>query len=183
MCDINILLDHSFYSHKRKDGKYVARSNKNGAYLHRLLMDPTDEQEIDHVDANPLNNTRGNLRRCSTRQNNLAKVKPLINYMSGIHKTKWGWYQAIDEEGKKVGRFRTPFKAGKFRDELMIDAYFHSDSEEELHTYSFIEWNFESPMRANESEDFLFDEVQDAQFSSGQLLQEKGWAINRVDRR
>lgn len=175
LCDIDILLEHSFYGHKRKDGKYVARSNTNGAYLHRLLMDPSNEQEVDHVDANPLNNTRGNLRRCSPRQNNLAKVTPLIGNMSGIHQTKWKWYKAFDGEGKKVGKFRTPIEAGKARDELMIEAYFHSHSEEELHTYSFINWNFDSPQKANESEDYLFDQIQDAQVKSYDLLQEHNW--------
>lgn len=175
VCDIGILEEHSFYAHQRKDGKYVARSNRNGAYLHRLLMNPDDEQEVDHVDANPLNNTRGNLRNCTTRQNNLAKKTPKLRGFSGIHKNKWGWYQAFDGYGKKQGRFDTALEAAKARDELMLDAYFHSHSGEELHTYSFIDWNFESPKQANESEDFLFDEIQEAQWLSGQILQEKGW--------
>jgi len=42
----------------------------------------------------------------------------------------------------------------------MLDAYFHSYSGEELHTYSFIDWNFESPVQAKESEGYLFDEIQ-----------------------
>jgi hypothetical protein len=175
LSDIHILEEHSFYAHRRKDGKYVARSNKDGSYLHRLLMNPDDEQEVDHVDANPLNNTRGNLRRCTTRQNNLAKKTPKLKGFSGIHKNKWGWYQAFDGEGKKHGRYNSASEAAKARDELMLDTYFHSYSGEELHTYSFIDWNFDYPERANESEDFLFDEIQEAQWHSGQLLQEKGW--------
>ena len=178
LCDLEILKEHGFYAHQRKDGKYVARSNKTGAYLHRLLMNPDNEQEVDHVDAEPLNNTRGNLRRCTKRQNNLAKKTPLIRGMSGIHKTAWGWYKAFDGEGRKVGRFKTANEAGKARDELMLDAYFHSHSGEELHTYSFINWNFESPEQANQSEDYLFDKIQEAQELSGQLLEDKGWNCN-----
>ena len=176
--DINILERHSFYAHKRKDGKYVARSNTTGAYLHRIIMDPDGDQEVDHVDADPLNNTRGNLRRCTKRQNNLAKKSPLIKGFSGIHQTQWGWYKAFDGEGGKVGKYNTAEKAAKERDELMLEAYFHSESGEELHTYSFIDWNFESPVRSNESEDYLFDETQEAQWQSGQLLKEKGWRCN-----
>ncbi|MEZ8602595.1 HNH endonuclease [Vibrio splendidus] len=178
LCDIEILQEHGFYAHQRKDGKYVARSNKNGAYLHRLLMNPDDEQEIDHVDAEPLNNTRGNLRRCTKRQNNLAKKIPKLKGYSGIHKNKWGKYQAFDGDGKKQGKYDSAHKAAKARDELMLDAYFHSHSGEELHTYSFIDWNFESPEQASESDDFLFDEVQEAQWLSFQTLQEKGWNCN-----
>jgi len=176
--DIGILQEHSFYAHQRKDGKYVARSNKTGAYLHRILMNPDDEQEVDHVDANPLNNTRGNLRRCTTRQNNLAKKTAKIKGFSGIHKNKCGKYQAFDAEGKKQGKYDSAQKAAKARDELMLEAYFHSESGEELHTYSFIDWNFENPEQSTESEDFLFDEIQDAQWLSGQILQEKRWNCN-----
>ncbi len=179
LSDIDILLEHSFYSHQRKDGKYVAKSNKTGAYLHRLLMNPNGRsQEIDHVDANPLNNTRGNLRRCTTRQNNLAKKGSLVRGFNGIYKMKGGWYKAIGGDGKKSGRFDTAKKAAKARDELMADDYFHSEPDEELHTYSFIDWNFESPEQAKESEDYLFDEIQDAQWLSGHLLEEKGWNCN-----
>lgn len=177
--DINILLEHSFYAKKRKDGKYVARSNKGTQpYLHRLIMNPDDEQEVDHVDANPLNNTRGNLRRCTKRQNSLAKKTPQLKGFSGIHQTRWGWYKAFDGEGRKVGKYDSAQKAAKARDELMLEAYFHSESGEELHTYSFIDWNFENPKQSAESEDYLFDEIQDAQWLSGQILQEKGWNCN-----
>jgi len=173
--DIDILEKHSFYAHQREDGKYVARSSTTGAYLHRIIMNPDDEQEVDHVDANPLNNTRGNLRRCTKRQNNLAKKTPLLKGFSGIHQTKWGWYKAFDAEGRKVGKYDTAKKAAMERDELMLEGYFHNESGEELHTYSFIAWNFDSPKQSGESEDFLFDEIQEAQWQSGHLLQEKGW--------
>jgi hypothetical protein len=60
----------------------------------------------------------------------------------------------------------------------MLDTYFHSYSGEELHNYSFIDWNFELPQQASQSEDYLFDEIQEAQWQSGQLLQEKDWTCN-----
>jgi hypothetical protein len=182
LCDIDILHDHSFYAHKRKDGKYVARSNKTGAYLHRILLNPDAEQEVDHVDANPLNNTRGNLRRCTKRQNNLAKKTPLIRNFSGIHRTKWGWYKVYDDEGRKVGRYSSAARAARARDELMMDAYFHPESGEELHTYGFINWNFEEDVphkaKLTESDDYLFDELQNAQFYSGHVLEEKNWTCD-----
>jgi hypothetical protein len=183
LCDIGILLKHSFHAHSRKDGKFVAKSNKGtGPYLHRLIMLPDEEQEVDHVDGNPLNNTRGNLRRCTKRQNNLAKKRPLLKGYSGIHKTKWGWYKAFDSIGRKGGKFDTPLKAAILRDELMMDAYFHSESGEELHTFGFVSWNLpeNNPHKAKliESDDFLFDEIQEAQVQSYQLLEDHGWSCN-----
>ena len=182
LCDIDILQNHSFYAHQRKDDKYVARSNRGGAYLHRILMNPDSEQEVDHVDADPLNNTRGNMRRCTPRQNNLAKERPLVRGFSGIYQTKWGWYKACDWNGRRVGRYDTALKAAKARDELMLDAYFHSYSGEELHTYGFIDWNFPEdvyhPEKLIQSENFLFDEIQGAQCDSGYLLYEKNWTCH-----
>lgn len=62
----------------------------------------------------------------------------------------------------------------------MLDAYFHSYSGEELHTYSFIDWNFEYPERTSESEGFLFDEIQEAQWNSGLHYKRKdGIAIKK----
>ncbi|RKF14486.1 numod4 motif family protein [Alginatibacterium sediminis] len=182
LCDIDILEEHSFYAHKRQDGKYVARSSTNGAYLHRLLMNPDDEQEIDHVDANPLNNTRPNMRRCTPRQNNLAKKSPLVRGYVGIHRMDGGWYKALDGEGRRVGRYDTASQAAAARDELKMDNYYLSESGEELHNFGFIEWNDESnvpyPKKLSQSDDFLDDETQDAQCHSGYLMLEKGWSCN-----
>jgi len=48
-------------------------------------MNPINEQEVEHVDANSLNNTRGNLWRCTKRQNNLVKKTPQLKGLNGIH--------------------------------------------------------------------------------------------------
>lgn len=182
LCDIEILNKHSFYAHKRNDGQYVARSSVDGSYLHRLLMNPDCSQEVDHVDANPLNNTRANLRRCTTRQNNLAKQRPSIEGYHGIHKNKWGWYQAVDGEGRKHGKYQKAKDAALARDELMMENYYHNEPDEELHTYGFIYWNDEQevfriyPKKLTESEDFLFDETQEAQSHSFNILEENNWS-------
>lgn len=38
-------------------------------YLHRLLMSPTADQVIDHIDGNALNNSRANLRIVTQSEN------------------------------------------------------------------------------------------------------------------
>ncbi len=60
LSDIELLNDHSFYAHGRHDGQYVARSSQTQDYLHRILINPINKQEVDHINADPLDNTRGN---------------------------------------------------------------------------------------------------------------------------
>ncbi len=178
-CDLDILLEHNFYAHRRTDGKYVARSTK-GQYLHRLLLNPNEDQEIDHVDSDPLNNTRGNLRVCSTRQNNLAKnsTKHMYKGFYGIRRRSDG-YSAIDANGKLYGLYSSPERAAKVRDELMMEEYYHRYYEEEFHSYGFIRWNdylnFPHTAKLIESEDYLFDQIQEAQIESYHYLNDKGW--------
>lgn len=64
---------------------YVMSVNKNDRtiLLHRFLLNPTDEQYVDHIDRNPSNNTRNNLRLCSRSENAMNK-DPQSNNKSGI---------------------------------------------------------------------------------------------------
>lgn len=58
----------------RLDGKSVSRTNwDNGIQrkirLHRAILLPPDDMVVDHIDHNPLNNSRCNLRVCSHQEN------------------------------------------------------------------------------------------------------------------
>lgn len=44
--------------------------------LHRFLIQPPPNHYIDHIDNNPLNNTRANLRICTKQQNGFNRPKP-----------------------------------------------------------------------------------------------------------
>ena len=48
---------------RRPDGSWT------GVYLHRLLVDPTDDEQVDHVNRDGLDNRRINLRVCTRSQN------------------------------------------------------------------------------------------------------------------
>ncbi len=91
------------------------------------------------------------------RQNNLAKQSEPISGYHGIHCTKepitdedtgkllrHGIYKAISPTGRLEGKFANPKDAAKLTDELMVDEYFHRESDaERFYPFAFIAWNDE----------------------------------------
>jgi hypothetical protein len=71
--------------------------------LHRLLLgDP--KEDIDHIDRNPRNNTRGNLRACGRAANN-KNVPTRKNKTSGHRGVSWNkrknaWQVVVREGGR-----------------------------------------------------------------------------------
>lgn len=113
------------------DSHGYARTNttKNGKAivlrLHRVIMErvlnrPLDRSElVDHIDHNPLNNSRSNLR-IATRSQNQQNRRLNINSTSGYkgvswHKTKKKWTAVINIEGKNttLGAYKTSIEAAK----------------------------------------------------------------------
>lgn len=176
---LQLLEKHSFYAHKRNDGLYVARSSQSKEYLHRLIMQPDDEQEIDHINALPLDNRIFNLRPCTARQNSVAKKGVLVKGYHGIHITNSGKFKAISPKGYKVGKFATARAAALYRDELMIEEYRDRYYGEELHAYGFVHWNDDSDPNVRaataEMDDYIDEQKNDAAFYSWDFVVSKGW--------
>jgi hypothetical protein len=53
--------EHLIYARTIVDGRYVL--------LHRFLLKPAKGKVVDHIDGNPLNNQRSNLRVCTQGEN------------------------------------------------------------------------------------------------------------------
>lgn len=189
-----LLKEHSFYAQKRKDGQYVARSSQTGSYLHRLIMQPTEYQQIDHINHNPLDNSRGNLRPCSSRQNCLAKRQELVEGFVGIKcikKTRWvrlskghyaerGKYRVKYPDGTlSTETYNHAFEASKARDDFMEQEYFHRSSEEErFHPHAFITWNGDSPVTSaniTEMEDWIFDQIAESEHQAAVVRETYSW--------
>jgi len=57
---------HSFgYAVKRVGGKQI--------FMHRMILDAPDDMEVDHINGNPQDNRRSNLRLCTHRQNGINR--------------------------------------------------------------------------------------------------------------
>lgn len=175
LCDIELLSERSFYAQQRNDGNWVARCSQDGQLLHRLIESPERGQEVDHVDKETLNNRRGNLRVCTSRQNNLAKDdQPTYKHWYGV-KRVYDYFRAWDaEEQKWVGKFSTVKRAALHRDDSYIAEYYHSWHDEPHHPYGFIQWNLDTPKEALEMDDYLLDKVNDAAVDSYYTAQSLG---------
>lgn len=110
--DYERVIKHSWYTEERSSGNVVchyARSRIFGklVYMHRFIISDNKEMQIDHIDFNGLNNTRGNLRVCNGLQNSQSRRKRIgclskykgISIFVGRRKK---WRASIKHNGKCI---------------------------------------------------------------------------------
>ena len=74
--------------------------------LHRLILNPRDDEFCDHINRNGLDNRRENLRICTNSQNSY-NTKIQKNNTSGFRGVCWNkrkkrWYAYIKHHGKQI---------------------------------------------------------------------------------
>jgi hypothetical protein len=52
-----------------------SRGSARGFFMHRAIMNPPDDMEVDHIDGDKLNNQRANLRVCTRAENAKNRLK------------------------------------------------------------------------------------------------------------
>ena len=89
-------------------------------------MDCPKDMVVDHINMNPLDNRKCNLRICTMQQNNFNK-KEQTNNTSGRVGVTWDkqtnkWLAQIQVDGKniKLGRFKNKEDAIKVREEAEL---------------------------------------------------------------
>lgn len=108
--------------HGRRDGEYCAMSHKkvNGKYrtirMHSLIMNPPKGFVVDHINHDPLDNRRDNLRICTTKQNrhNSREASNSVSGYKGIsrHSTEndryvyWRVRFMVNGQNKSFGVFK-----------------------------------------------------------------------------
>jgi hypothetical protein len=104
--------------------KHVATSRF--LMLHRIIADCPDGLHVDHIDGNPLNNTRENLRIC-TNQQNLRNMRPKgrTSKYKGVSRARDRFIARIMVDGKDVrrARFRTETEAALQYDEWAAELF------------------------------------------------------------
>ena len=104
--------------------RHVAGRNNpetNGTILmHRVILDAPPDKEVDHIDGNPLNNQRANLRLCS-KSDNRCNVPGRKTSKSGLKGVSWSgslpsrpWAAEISRNHKRyrLGYFATKRRGG-----------------------------------------------------------------------
>ena len=118
--DLPLIKGYKWY--ENSNGYAMSRVNKKEQiFLHRLIINPPKEMYVDHIDGNPLNNKRENLRVC-THQQNIMNQKLRVDNKSGIKGVAWDerremWRARIHANGKDnhLGYFTNREEAKKSR--------------------------------------------------------------------
>lgn len=96
----------------------VSGPGTNVVLMHRLILGVSDNCVVDHIDGNPLNNVRSNLRQCTSAENsrNRRRHKNNRSGFKGVYADRRSggrirsWTAEIKLDGKKyrLGSHKTP---------------------------------------------------------------------------
>lgn len=93
--------------------------------MHRIIMNPTKDQHIDHIDGDVLNNQRYNLRLCTNQQNTFnSKSRPGTSKFKGVSWTtreqKWRAVIMLDNKQTHIGYFDSELHAAKAYNKMAL---------------------------------------------------------------
>ncbi len=114
-CDHNLILQHKWRINAQ--GYAV---NENGDRMHRLIMKPPKDQEVDHIEHDKLDNRREKLRVVQpilNRQNQKKRSGTISKYI-GVTRKRQKWISSVNVDKKtfRFGPFDSEKKAAMARD-------------------------------------------------------------------
>lgn len=114
------------YSNGKEHGIAVRRILGNKLLrLHRVILNPKNNLQVDHINGNPLDNRRSNLRICSISENNRNKTSVSKSGFKNVYpvpNTK-RWYSKIMINRKRIylGSFDSKKEAALAYNEAAIE--------------------------------------------------------------
>ncbi len=127
--DYEFLAQRSWCASKAKNrhgGFYAMNRSLPGSYMHRIIMQAGEGQQVDHINHDTLDNRRRNLRICSAAENswNRPNMKPNMTGYRGVNFRKArGKYVGVVRKGGRARytkQCETALEAAVERDILAI---------------------------------------------------------------
>ena len=138
--DYDFVKQYKWHVHKppTASGFYVVRNDRsNGKHklllLHRELMKPQDGEMIDHINRNPLDNRRCNMRIVSQKKNqeNQKISKKNLSGFTGVywnkHASKWMAYICHNKKVIYLGLYNTVQEAVEARKQKELELNWHNN--------------------------------------------------------
>lgn len=94
---------------------YIQSTDKKGLLLHRLILNPQNDKQIDHINHNKIDNRRDNLRICTNQENqfNVRKKTNTSSKFKGVY-----WNKKIKKWVAKIGFNYKRIYLGMFNSEV-----------------------------------------------------------------
>lgn len=124
--DLPLMVGRKWNLNRAKGGSfYVVHWTTQGpVHLHRLIANPPIGMVVDHVNGDPLDNRRCNLRVCTPFQNsmNRRRYKTASSMFKGVTPRDGGWRAQISINGTIIvlGKFKTDVDAAKAYDSAAL---------------------------------------------------------------
>jgi len=126
--DFEALDQFQWYAQQHRNTYYARRNitredgSRTTLAIHRVIMQATVGQQIDHIDGNGLNCQKYNMRFATTHQNNMNAVMPVgISGFRGVRlETSGRWRVQVSFKKQRFsnGTFDTPEEAARAYDVL-----------------------------------------------------------------
>jgi hypothetical protein len=125
--DLPLIRGYNWSAHIGKNTIYAkAYVDGTNILLHRLLLSPPKDMDVDHINHDGLDNRKHNLRICTRSSNNAnrSKVTGSSKY-TGVyrHAGAWDAYIFLANRRIHVGRFSCEIAAAHARDIKVLEKY------------------------------------------------------------
>lgn len=135
--DFDLVKNHKWHLHRKRNGKPVAVESVISTHkvlkLHHLFLQPKDDLICDHIDQNPLNNRRPNLRLVTLSQSNHNRIRHNVSGYTGVdwsrHNQLWRARVKCNGKQRTIGHFSTAIEAHeayKREAKMVFGSFFNS---------------------------------------------------------